>query len=67
MKSDPSTRAGSAQTNRDRAVESTAAIARHPIHPMLVPLPIGLFIAALGSDIGFWLTGTHSGRGRRCG
>jgi uncharacterized membrane protein len=40
-----------------RGVESTAAIARHPIHPMLVPLPIGLLVAALGADIGFWVTG----------
>jgi uncharacterized membrane protein len=57
MTTDPRMRAGSAQTRHNRAVESTAAIGRHPIHPMLVPLPIGLLVAALGSDIGFWLTG----------
>jgi uncharacterized membrane protein len=39
------------------ALESTAAIGRHPIHPMLVPFPIGLLIAALGSDLGHWITG----------
>ena len=37
--------------------ESTAAIARHPVHPMLVPFPIGFFMAALGSDLGYWITG----------
>jgi uncharacterized membrane protein len=57
MKTDPHTGTGSAKSRDGRAVESTAAIARHPIHPMLVPLPIGLLIAALGSDIGFWFTG----------
>ena len=40
-----------------RGVQSTAALAKHPIHPMLVPLPIGLLTAAAASDIGFWLTG----------
>ncbi len=41
----------------DRGERSTAAIAGHPIHPMLIPLPIGLLTAAFASDIGFWLTG----------
>lgn len=35
---------------------STAAIGGHPIHPMLVPLPIGFWVGALLSDIGFWRT-----------
>jgi len=30
---------------------SVAAIGRHPLHPLLVPLPIGMFIAALVADI----------------
>lgn len=38
------------------AVESTAAIAGHPIHPMLIPLPIGFLVAAWLADIGFVLT-----------
>jgi len=30
---------------------SRASIAGHPIHPMLVPIPIGLFVFALVADI----------------
>jgi uncharacterized membrane protein len=50
--------AGSAGRGRtdEQGVESTAAIARHPIHPMLVPFPIGFLLAALGSDVGYWIT-----------
>lgn len=36
---------------------STAQIAGHPLHPMLVPLPIASFIGALVTDIAFMLTG----------
>jgi uncharacterized membrane protein len=36
---------------------STAAIGGHPIHPMLVPLPIGFLVGALLSDLAFWRTG----------
>lgn len=38
-------------------VPSTAAIASHPIHPMLVNFPIGLLYAALAADLAFWWTG----------
>ncbi|MGE0006542.1 MAG: DUF2231 domain-containing protein [Parvibaculaceae bacterium] len=50
---------------------STAAVARHPIHPLLVTLPIGFLVAALLSDLAYhwtadsfwtraslWLTGS---------
>ena len=37
--------------------ESTAAVFKHPIHPMLVPLPIGLLTAAAAAAVGYWLTG----------
>ncbi|HET7028750.1 MAG TPA: DUF2231 domain-containing protein [Candidatus Limnocylindrales bacterium] len=37
-------------------VPSTAAIGGHPIHPMLVPIPIGLFVGALASDIAYVAT-----------
>ena len=37
-------------------VRSTAAIKGHPIHPMLVPLPIGALTLALATDIAFWFT-----------
>jgi uncharacterized membrane protein len=35
---------------------STAAIARHPIHPMLVPFPIACFTLTLLTDIAYWRT-----------
>ncbi len=38
------------------AVKSTAAIAGHPIHPMLVSLPIGFLVGVLLSDIGYMIT-----------
>jgi uncharacterized membrane protein len=37
-------------------VPSTAAIAGHPIHPMLVPVPIGLFVGALAADVAYVAT-----------
>lgn len=37
-------------------VRSTAQIARHPIHPMLVPVPIVCFVGALLTDITYWAT-----------
>jgi uncharacterized membrane protein len=36
---------------------STAQIAGHPLHPMLIPFPIVSFIGALVTDIGFRVTG----------
>ncbi|MCU0569405.1 MAG: DUF2231 domain-containing protein [Oculatellaceae cyanobacterium Prado106] len=41
---------------RDSGIVSTVAIAGHPIHPVLVTMPIGLLVTALASDIGYWLT-----------
>lgn len=35
---------------------STARIATHPIHPMLVPIPIACFIGALLTDISYAMT-----------
>lgn len=41
-----------------RAVHpSTAAIGGHPIHPAIVPLPIGLIVATTLSDLGHLITG----------
>lgn len=34
----------------------TAHIARHPIHPMLVPFPIACFVGTLVTDIAYWRT-----------
>jgi uncharacterized membrane protein len=38
------------------AVDATAKIARHPIHPMLVPFPIACFIGTLLTDVAYWQT-----------
>jgi uncharacterized membrane protein len=35
---------------------STARIAGHPIHPMLIPFPIAFFVAVLACDLAFWQT-----------
>ncbi|MCC5610201.1 DUF2231 domain-containing protein [Nostoc sp. CHAB 5834] len=40
----------------DSGVPSTVAIAGHPLHPLTVIFPIAFLAAALGSDIGYWLT-----------
>ena len=37
-------------------LEATARIAGHPIHPMLVPIPIACFVGTLLSDIVYWRT-----------
>ena len=39
--------------------ESTAKIAGHPIHPMLIPFPVAFFISAFCCDIVFWTTGNE--------
>jgi len=38
------------------AIPSTAAIAGHPLHPMVVPLPIGAFTGALAADVAYAAT-----------
>jgi uncharacterized membrane protein len=37
--------------------QSTAKIAGHPIHPMLIPFPIAFFVGTFACDIAFWITG----------
>jgi uncharacterized membrane protein len=39
---------------------STASIAGHPIHPMLIPFPIAFFVATFACDIAFWRSGNES-------
>jgi uncharacterized membrane protein len=41
----------------DLGVPSTAAIAGHPIHPMLVVFPIAFLLGALATDLAGWLAG----------
>jgi uncharacterized membrane protein len=36
---------------------STAQIAGHPIHPMLIPFPVAFLVATLVCDLIFWRTG----------
>ena len=36
--------------------QSTARVAGHPIHAMLVPIPIVCFVGTLVTDIAYWLT-----------
>jgi uncharacterized membrane protein len=45
--------------NLDRRMDlaATAQVARHPIHPMLVPFPIACFIGALLTDIAYSVSG----------
>lgn len=40
----------------DPGVPSTVAIAGHPLHPLTVIFPIAFLAAALGTDLGYWLT-----------
>ncbi len=38
--------------------QSTARIGGHPIHPMLVPIPIVCFVGTLVTDLVYWKTAT---------
>jgi uncharacterized membrane protein len=37
--------------------KSTAHIAGHPLHPMLIPFPIAFFVATFVADLVFWRSG----------
>jgi uncharacterized membrane protein len=37
--------------------QSTAKIAGHPLHPMLIPFPVAFLVATLVCDLLFWNTG----------
>src|SRR5689334_18350908 len=50
--------AGQSMTRELHNPRSTASIAGHPIHPMLIPFPIAFFVATLACDIVFWSTGS---------
>ena len=39
---------------------STATIAGHPIHPMLIPFPIAFFVSTFICDLVFWQTGSQA-------
>jgi uncharacterized membrane protein len=38
--------------------QSTAKIANHPLHPMIVPFPIAFFSTALLCDLVYWGSGS---------
>jgi uncharacterized membrane protein len=40
----------------DSGVPSTVAVAKHPLHPLIVTFPIAFLTGALGADVGYWLT-----------
>lgn len=40
-----------------KGTATVVALARHPLHPMLVTFPIAFFIGALPADLAFWYTG----------
>jgi uncharacterized membrane protein len=37
--------------------KSTASIAGHPLHPMLIPFPVVFLVTAFVTDLVFWSTG----------
>src|SRR5262245_20847418 len=39
---------------------STANVAGHPLHPILITLPIGLFVGVLLFDLVYWKTGNEA-------
>lgn len=41
---------------RDSGVTSTVAVAGHPLHPLLITLPITFLVSAPVTDIVYWLT-----------
>ena len=43
-----------------RNPRSTASIAGHPIHPMLIPFPIAFFVGTFVCDLIFWRSGNPS-------
>ncbi len=38
--------------------QSTARIAGHPVHPMLIPFPVAFLVATLACDLAYWATGS---------
>ena len=46
-------------------MRTPASIARHPIHPMIVPIPIGLWLFSLACDLIF-LFGAHDPVWKAC-
>ena len=45
---------------REGNPQSTAQIAGHPLHPMLIPFPVAFLVATLVCDLLFWNTGNSA-------
>lgn len=43
-------------SHHERGVPSSAAIAGHPVHPMLIPFPIAFLPGGFAADLAFWGT-----------
>jgi len=52
---------------KEERMESKAKIMGHPIHPILIPFPLGLLSTSVVFDVVYLLTGTGSGRKSRSG
>ena len=37
-----------------RGTHTVVAVARHPLHPMVIPFPIAFFVATWATDAAFW-------------
>ncbi|MBD2460908.1 DUF2231 domain-containing protein [Oscillatoria sp. FACHB-1407] len=42
---------------RDSGVPSTVAIAKHPLHPVIVTFPIAFLVGVVATDAAYWLLG----------
>jgi uncharacterized membrane protein len=47
-------------TVRTQNPQSTAQIAGHPLHPMLIPFPVAFLVSTLVCDLLFWNTGNSA-------
>jgi uncharacterized membrane protein len=47
------------QTKMPQNPQSTAKIAGHPLHPMLIPFPIAFFVATFLCDLAYWSGGNE--------
>jgi uncharacterized membrane protein len=54
------TRRPTSATHDTRNPVSSANLAGHPLHPILITLPIGLFVATFLFDLIFWRTGAEA-------
>lgn len=56
VRRDVTKRVAAREKLQQEGIKSTASIAGHPIHPMLIPFPIAFLTGALVTDLVFWVT-----------